>query len=358
MTFKHDYKSSEVLRSFEKVAIQKGLIKPDAIEKIASKQIDYSPSFNLTEDILKLCQGLRTQGMVKVANELETNFLNYKQAQTLYDTHNEKGDDVVNQAHPKGSHKLEGVNSEEAVIEDILDQHIKSLKAVNKMPTGKLSSASLINKVKLALGGSSEDIQSLIASANNDLSKVYQLAVKSGGLTDQVSSLIRDNMSYSNALNDQPANDISLDAVQEAMERIDKIYYLLKPDLLHNLLPKFLTKGISTDALWNVVSPLIDNAKSKLQSAITKLAQFQASKIDAPINQSTNTALLHRGTELISRLSALKSNVAKNQIATNWIATTLPKIETAMQSNSEIDMSKLEEFVKDFEAWVAKQPRA
>lgn len=153
MTYKHiDFGSSEIMRSLEKVAQEKGLIKADPIKKTAAVKLDLTPSNNLTDNILKLCAGLRAQGRNKYAEELENNFLNYKKAQTLYETSKEKGEDLINSAHPKGSHKLEDVNSKEAVFENILDQHLKTLEVVNKKPTGKLSNASIIKSVKTVLG--------------------------------------------------------------------------------------------------------------------------------------------------------------------------------------------------------------
>lgn len=155
MTFKHmKFEDSPTMRALEKVAKEKGLVKPETLEKKASvtKKADYTPTPNLMENILKLCAGLRTQGLAKEAAELETNFLNYKQAQTLYETSKEKGEDLVNDAHPKGSHKLEGVEGEEATFETILDQHLKHLQMIEKKPTGKLSTASILKSVKKALG--------------------------------------------------------------------------------------------------------------------------------------------------------------------------------------------------------------
>lgn len=154
MTFKHTkFEDSPTMRALEKVAREKGLVKDEPLRKTAStpKKPNYTPSTNLMENVLKLCAGLRNQGLVKEAAELETNFLNYKQAQTLYETSKEKGEDLVQAAHPKGSHKLEGVEGD-AVVEDILDQHMKHIQMVEKKPTGKLSTAQAISAVKRVLG--------------------------------------------------------------------------------------------------------------------------------------------------------------------------------------------------------------
>ena len=111
-----------------------------------------TPSPDLMENIFKLCTGLRVQGFTKEATELEVKYLNYKQAQTLYEAHTEKGEDLIEAAHPEGSHHLEDVEGDEAIFEDILDKHEKILDVVNKTPKGKLSEASaVINAVKTVL---------------------------------------------------------------------------------------------------------------------------------------------------------------------------------------------------------------
>lgn len=177
MTFKHvKFEDSPTMRALEKVAKEKGLVKEESIKKTASvpKRPDYKPSANLMENVLKLCAGLRNQGLVKEAAELETNFLNYKQAQTLYETSKEKGEDLVQAAHPKGSHKLEGVEGD-AVVEDILDQHMKHIQMVEKKPTGKLSTAQAISAVKNVLGqitAPKESESELYAALNERLNKL------------------------------------------------------------------------------------------------------------------------------------------------------------------------------------------
>lgn len=154
MTFKHTKFDSPTLRALEKVAVEKGLVKPEPLEKKAAvtKKADYKPTANLMENIFKLCAGLRDSGLKKEADEIEMNYLNLKRAQTLYETSKETGDDLIHDAHPKGSHKLEGVSGDEATVEDILDQHLKMVEMVNKKPTGKLaSSRSILDAVKVVL---------------------------------------------------------------------------------------------------------------------------------------------------------------------------------------------------------------
>jgi hypothetical protein len=148
MTFKHTkFEDSPTMRSLEKLAIDKGLVKENILEKVASKtpktKPNLLPTSNLTENLLKLCAGLRESGFDAYADELESAFILYKKAS--------KDTKLVEEAHPKGSHKLEGVEGD-AVIETILDQQLEDLKIVNKKPTGKLTSAnSIIQAVKVSL---------------------------------------------------------------------------------------------------------------------------------------------------------------------------------------------------------------
>jgi hypothetical protein len=153
MTFKHiKFNDSFTMKSLEKVAVEKGLIKPEAMVKEASSKEDFSPSSNLSINIIKLCDGLRSRGLSAYADDLEKNFLNYKKAESLYSVSKETGEDLIDMAHPKGSHKLEGVEGD-AVIETVVDRHKKIVEKINKKPTGKLTTAKeIIDAVKHALG--------------------------------------------------------------------------------------------------------------------------------------------------------------------------------------------------------------
>jgi hypothetical protein len=157
MTYKHvKFEDSPIMRSLEKVAQEKGLVKPEPLTKTAAVKTDLTPTTSLLDNVLKLCAGLREQGFEKQANELEVNLFNYKKAEaTLYEAFPEKGEDLVHAAHPKGSHKLDGLDAQDdgAVVEDILDQHAKSLQMIEKKPTGKLASTQeAIEAVKVAIG--------------------------------------------------------------------------------------------------------------------------------------------------------------------------------------------------------------
>lgn len=158
MTFKHTkFEDSVTMRSLEKVAKDKGWVKQEDLIKSASPQIDLTPSGVLSIDILKLCSGLRHNGFDKFADEIELKFVNYKRAATsLYDSTGETGEDLIDAAHPKGSHKMEGVAGD-ATFHTILDKHLKIVDVVNKQPKGKLASnAAILNAVKIVLAVSPE----------------------------------------------------------------------------------------------------------------------------------------------------------------------------------------------------------
>src|SRR5579864_7085725 len=182
MTFKHvKFEDSPTMRALEKVAREKGLVKPEPLTKKASlvKKADLTPSDNLMENILKLCNGLREKGFVKDASDLETKYLQFKQAQTLYETSKETGEDLLGDAHPEGSHKLEGVDSAEAVVEDLLDRHDMIEEVAEKEPKAKLSdAASILRAVKKALGQG--DPRTAFVTAANSMIALFNRVLQSG----------------------------------------------------------------------------------------------------------------------------------------------------------------------------------
>lgn len=150
MTFKHvKFGDSEMMRSFEKVAFEKGLAKPEVITKKASS-IDLVATDDLMHNIVKLCAGLRQSGFDKYADELESNFLALKMSSSIYETSKETGEDLVDSAHPDGSHELENVDGD-SLVETIIDQQLADLEMAKKNPTGKMSNAQAINSVRVVL---------------------------------------------------------------------------------------------------------------------------------------------------------------------------------------------------------------
>lgn len=181
MTFKHTkFEDSPTMRSLEKLSLQKGLTKIDIFQKLASrnsiKKADLTPTDNFTENLMKLCAGLREAGLDKYANELESTFIIYKNAENLYNTSKEDGEDLIDAAHPKGSYKLDNVDGD-SIIETIIDQQLQDLKIVEKKPSGKLSNASsIISTVKVILADNSSnqisELQQQIISKLNRISEI------------------------------------------------------------------------------------------------------------------------------------------------------------------------------------------
>lgn len=185
MTFKSiDFFESPVMRSLEKIAVKNGLVKNDPLDKYAKaeKKFDLTPSKNLDENILKFCAALRKEGYDKLALEVEQNFVLYKQAESEYSK-------ILNEAHPDGSHDLEGVLGDNE-IEDLLAQHSKILNVVNKKPTGKTaSSKDLINAVKIVLA-EDQVLEYNMEEQKTILNKLKEgFAIKLEAMTSLISSL-------------------------------------------------------------------------------------------------------------------------------------------------------------------------
>ena len=323
MSFKHNNLSSPVLRSLAQSAFNKGQLPIKQAE--ASEPLDLTPSSMLMDNIVRLSQGLRIRGLYKEAQEIEQNFLSYKQANALYDVSGEKGEDLIQAAHPKGSHKLEGVAGDEATFEDILDRHAKMLQVVEKKPTGKLSSsAHILQAVKKALGQAAamKDPQALIQSASNDMDRVYKMADHSGGLTGVVLNWLDGRVALVKKLVGVATNDLSLDDINKAMDAIDAIKRNLHPNMLHNYLPDFLNKGVSSDVLWNAIRPILVGARQKLEEAANYAAEIQSN----PAAKATPSAAKPTVNDPSSSFtSSLDNSIAEFQRVKGFVASEDPK---------------------------------
>lgn len=282
MTFKHvKFEDSPIMRSLEKVAQEKGLVKPQPLNKTAAapKKTDLTPTTSLMDNVLKLCAGLRERGFEKQANELEVNLINYKQAQTLYETHKETGEDLVHAAHPKGSHKLEGVDADEAVFEDILDQMTKSIEMVNKRPTGKLSSATAITNVKQVLAQDTEKKNPEVgpdvsAVPNDQLERMINgLMSKSLNTLDRIGEIAKGDLTFASDFESKlqtwkkTFQDTSIDGLKEALSSTNALEGRLDPHSGFHYTFGFGLSGL-TEQNWTVVSAMIDNVKKYINEAI------------------------------------------------------------------------------------------
>lgn len=139
MTLKHiNFDDSQVMRSFEKVAIKKGLVKPEEMVKQASAS--FTPTQDLDADLLSLASGLRQRGFTKEAEGLEDKFYALKLAEThLYRAIDEDGQDLLDFAHPDGDVRI--TDSPYGVVETLDSTQKKIVDVVAKKPTGKIASA-------------------------------------------------------------------------------------------------------------------------------------------------------------------------------------------------------------------------
>jgi hypothetical protein len=364
MTFKHvKFGDSVTMRSLEKVAQEKGWIKNDPITKTASGP-DLNPSVNFMENVVKLCSGLRHSGFDKYADELENAFVAYKQADKSYDVSNEKGEDLIEAAHPEGGHQMEGVEGD-AYVEDILEKHLKMLEVSNKEPTAKKSSKDILKAVKTVLA-QAPSAHSLINDANKDINIVFSMATRSGGLTAPVLSWLEGRKNIIGKLVTQSEEDLSVADINEAMSTIDSISRNLHPNAMHNYLPEFLNKGISTDVLWSKVSEKLQSAKAKLQEAAGTLAEHQANPDSRPTEPAAVNPVLVKIQGAQNALNGIASLVKSDTSAdpgdvkavNDWMSRVggaLKSLESSYTSMSPEDAeASLAKITKDF-AEVKKQ---
>ena len=141
MTYKNTkFEDSPLFRSLERLAVAKGLIKNDEIKKEAAAKPapSLAPTKDLTQNILRLCSGLRAQGFMSYANDLESKFLTLKHAETIMD-----------QAHPEGSVTLPDMEGD-CTVEDQEDAHKMIEDIVKKTPKGKFGN-DILNLCKIVL---------------------------------------------------------------------------------------------------------------------------------------------------------------------------------------------------------------
>ena len=135
-----------------KTLADKQPMEPD-VKTLMSLNVVGDASFE--ENVLKLCNSLRTKGFLRYAEELETKFLLFKQADVhLYRAHDEDGEDIIDAAHPDGDVNMG--DGELGDVETIVSKHKKIVDVLEKTPTGKL--ASCINHCKIVLGQVSKPI--------------------------------------------------------------------------------------------------------------------------------------------------------------------------------------------------------
>jgi hypothetical protein len=140
MTFKSiKFSDSPVMRSLQRVALERNLIQPKTIEKSASS--DFTPTNNLINDLLKLASGLKEAGFHSYADDLELKIINYKYAKA------KEFDPILDQAHPKST-DLENIDH---TVKNLLESHLDFVQSVNSKPKGKIANYLLIDKIAQVL---------------------------------------------------------------------------------------------------------------------------------------------------------------------------------------------------------------
>jgi hypothetical protein len=261
------------MRSFERVAREKGWIKEEPIKKEA-EAADLSVSINLTENIIKLCSGLRNSGLHKYADEIEQKFMNYKKAQSLYETSKETGEDLVDAAHPKGSHKLENVDSTEAVIETIIDNHLAHVKMIDKKPTGKLASSKDILKAVKTVLAREETTEDLLNAIKNKLVTINGIIRKLDVATkDELTFPLSGPGGYMSIIAGLSTNP-TLDNLKKIKDTLGRLYARLDPSSwLH-----YTTLGASglTEDTWSQVQGMLGAAQTAAQQAIEYRVRYNS----------------------------------------------------------------------------------
>ncbi len=275
-SFKHmKFGDSSTMRSLEKLAISKGWGIEAPIHKIASlAKKDLSISLNLTENILKLCSGLRTSGLEKYADDVEHKFMSYKSAQTLYETSKETGEDLIDAAHPEGSHKMKDIAGD-ATIETIIDQHLAGLKMVKKNPTGKLFSyKEIMFAVKTALS----------VTAAKDTTKIKQNLLSLSNIIQTIFNLHEEESFLTRPI--VWGKDTLLNLIADVSSKIDssdvtpslpRIKYGL--DIFYEKFHHILTTG-SNEQIWAGMVPLFTKAYAIFDEIKTAIESPEEVKTD------------------------------------------------------------------------------
>jgi hypothetical protein len=332
------------MRSLEKVAQEKGMIKHDPVVKTAAKKdpVNLIPSDSLLDNLMKLCAGLRERGFIKQAEDVENNLVAFKQAQTMYDVSGEEGKDVVEFAHPEGSHKLEGLDAqnEGAVVEDILDQMAKSIDVVEKKPTGKLTeSQKAIEAVKVILGATplslAEDPSPLYDEAKDAIEKfrsVYDtIAMAMGeeaGGNDQYFDLLKRTLDKKTV----HQSDHFADSLTNSMN-----------DLRNDIEPSFLSLQHSSfspeqEQKWQSVQkyfPILKKYADRFRAVVSRIDAIEGKTQTSQESEQAREAdpemdtsgIVGRLNTLVSQLNQYVPKVSKYNSATSYINSEIKEIK-------------------------------
>ncbi len=195
-------------------------------------------------------------------------------------------------AHPKGSHKLEGVDGD-AVVETIVDQQEKDKAVVDHKPTGKLAtSLDILNKVKIVLAQAAptqtkeeleNSLESLVKEANRVWTIIDNKIQSDGGLVNGIGMVGR-GFEYSiqakyisDLLVSRP---ITLDSLKSIKNRVGTLQNIIKPGVSWSSLNPF--GGVSDD-VHKIVSGNLSSLIGKIDKAYqlrSKIAEITSQEIE------------------------------------------------------------------------------
>lgn len=385
MTFKHGkFEDSSTMRSFVKVANDKGWVKPETIVKQASSEDSLMPTSSLTENMMKLAASLRKAGMVKSADEVEKKFISYKAAQ--YNTSKETGEDLIDAAHPDKSHQLEDVDGD-AIIETIIDQQLKDIKIVLKTPTGKItSSTDVLSAVKLALAQSLSDVPEVATSMTEEqldpwrrkgammqlnlissiLQKAYLIIHGKMNTTTLAGAFDKNYKEIGTAVDSMDQSNISVDKIDQILSDLGDIENSVKffnwkdLGLLNPLTAPFsaarhvgdltdMATGNWDQDLRNQITELVNKAKLAATTARDNLRGNNDAAIKrALIKMKENTAAEQKAVEV--KQAPVSNAGSKIKAAQKELYNILALVSADTTADADD--------VKEVNAWIAKQNAA
>ncbi len=214
-------------------------------------------------NVIKLAEGLRNLGQHQYAAELEENLLNYKRA-----FKEKAGEALIHEAHPKGSVQVgEGPYG---ILEDIIDQHLKIVKIVEKTPTGKYASFKTILKdVKIALA---EDKK----TEADWLNKIRKNVADCKRRFEDVLSFIKDQTDWKWKLDNMLGmysqdvfnEEATVENLNKMKNTIKRLYASLSPGILWDSVPEEVFGRVKPrfNEMFNLINEATDLRKKYDQS--------------------------------------------------------------------------------------------
>lgn len=256
----------------------------EELKPAESDEVIVESKGSLDENILKLCNGLRGQGLDSYAESLEKKFITYKAAANthLYRAHDEDGVDLINAAHPDGDVNMG--DGERGDVETIVSHQKKMIDVVQKTPTGKL--ASYVEQCKIVLGQAAGISKKALSNGMRD---AYVRLNANRNFINSIRSQpeLKDNEQIhdlADALNTVQlwVNDLftaATDAQQRktelnpsrALMTVEDINGVLSQDQRYNAFASILTVTQNPSELFTKFSQLVNFIRSKTVAAVNAI---------------------------------------------------------------------------------------